>query len=188
MRLLIVLLTTITLGLNSSFGCVCYDVKYRKMIKAYDYVLLGRPITNIHPNSVAVRLLNREGTGSEVFFMVEKVIKGDIKQDTVIIYQIGKGSCMGMLRLGDKYLIFGHKKNYAPPPPTDFSPIVDIDSLTGKEEIIYVTFDNTSVVGDYIETIKENYDIVYTGLCGIFHEETEFYHETRRRHKNGQQK
>ena len=184
MRQLITILTITLLGLNNVFGCVCNDLDYKKMLKTYDYVVIGRPTTNIHPDSIAVRLLNNEGKGSEVFFTIEKIIKGDFKQDKAIIYQIGRGSCLGMLRLGDKYLVFGHKKNYAPPPPGDFSPIVEIDSLTGKEEIIYVPFDNSSIVGEYIKTIKDDYEIVYTGLCGLFSERTKFYRHTRKWWKN----
>lgn len=188
MRGLITILTITVLGLNNVFGCVCYDLDYKKMLKTYDYVVIGRPTTNIHPDSVAVRLLNDEGQGSEVFFKIEKIIKGEFKHDNIIIYQIGRGSCLGMLRLGDRYLVFGHKKNYAPPPPRHLSPIVEVDSLTGKEEIIYVPFDNTSIVGDYIKTIKDNYDIVYTGLCGLFSERTKFYRQTRKWRKDDIQK
>lgn len=100
--------------------------------------------------------------------------------DKVIIYQIGLGSCIGTLKLGDRYLVFGHKKNYSPPTPGDFSPIVEIDSLTGKEEILYVPFDTTSVVGDYIKTLKNDFDIIYTGQCGLYNEKTSFYRKSKK--------
>src|SRR5690606_12056685 len=74
MRQLITILTITLLGLNNVFGCVCNDLDYKKMLKTYDYVVIGRPTTNIHPDSTAVRLLNNEGKGSEVFFTIEKVI------------------------------------------------------------------------------------------------------------------
>lgn len=142
------------------------------MLKKYDYVLIGRPITNIHPDGAHVRQLDSEEEGYDLFFAVEKLIKGDIKHDTIIINQNGGGSCSGLLGFGDKYLVFGHKKSYAPLPITDLSPIIEIDSITGKEKIVYVPHDNTSIVGDYIETLKEEYVIIYTGLCGIYSEKT----------------
>ena len=106
------------------------------MLKTYDFVLVGRPMTNIHPDSVAVRLLDNEGFGSEVYFKVEKVLKGEIKQDIVIINQNSFSSCTLGVKLGDRYLLFGHIKNYAPP-LGDFNPIVKIDSVTEKQEIFY---------------------------------------------------
>src|SRR5690606_8249545 len=115
MRHLILALAIFFLELNYTFGCVCYDVDYKKMFKEYDYVLIGRPIANIHPDGAHVRQLDSEEEGYDLFFTVEKLIKGDIKQDTVIINQNGGGSCSGLLRFGDKYLVFGHKKSYAPP-------------------------------------------------------------------------
>jgi hypothetical protein len=164
---------------------MCNDLDFKKMFKTYDYVLVGRPTTNIHPDTIAVRLLNNDGYGSEVYLKVEKVLKGDIKQDIVIINQRGFGSCTLGVKLGDRYLVFGHIKNYAPPPIGDFNPIVEIDSITGKEEIIYVPFDNTSIVGDYIKTLKDKFDIVHTNSCGLFNERTKFYRQTRKWIKRG---
>lgn len=182
MRHLIFLHALFFLGLNHAFGCVCYDVEYEKMYKKYDYVLIGRPITNLHPDSAKVSLLNSEGEGYNLFFAVEKLIKGHIKQDIVIINQNG-GSCSGVLRLGDKYLVFGYMKSYAPPPITSLSPIIEIDSITGKEEIVYVPHDNSSIVGDYVETLKGQYNVIYTGVCGIYSEKSRFYRQSRKWHK-----
>ena len=114
------------------------------------------------------------------YFNVEKVLKGDIKQDIVIINQIGHGSCTLGVKLGDRYLVFGHIRDYAPPPIGDFNPIVEIDSVIGKEEIIYVPTDNTSIVGDYIKTLKDKFDVVHTSSCGLFNERTKFYRQARK--------
>lgn len=167
-------------GSIETFGCVCNDLDFKRMLKTSDFVIVGRPTTNIHPDSTAVRLLNNEGYGSEVYFKVEKVLKGDIKQDILIINQIGHGSCTLGVKLGDRYLVFGHIKSYALPPIGDFNPIVEIDSVTGKKEIVYVPSDNTSIVGDYIKTLNNKFDIVHTSSCGLFNERTKFYRQTRK--------
>ena len=185
MRRLIITISISIISFIDTFGCVCNDLDFKQMLKTYDFVLVGRPLTNIHPDSIAVRLLDNEGYGSEVYFKVEKVLKGKIDQDIVIINQRGHGSCTLGVKLGDRYLVFGHIKNYAPPSLGDFNPIVEIDSMTRKEEIIYVPTNNTSIVEDYIKTLKEKFDIVHTSSCGLFNERTKFYRQTRKWIKKG---
>ena len=185
MRRLIITFSTIIIGFIDTFGCVCNDLDFKRMLKTYDYVLVGRPMTNIHPDSVAVRLLDKEGYGSEVYLKVEKVLKGEIIQDIVIINQNGYSSCTLGVKLGDRYLVFGYTKNNAPPPIGDFNPTVEIDSVTGKEEIIYVPADNTSIIGDFIKTLKGKFDIVHTNSCGLFNERTKFYRQARKWIKRG---
>jgi hypothetical protein len=165
-----------------SYACSCSGSEYKKIFKHADYVIIGRPIKNIHPDTAVSRLLDLEKGGTELIFKVEKILKGDLKTNEVIINQIGRGSCTEWMRIGEKYLVFGHVVTKAPPSIAEFNQIIEIDSLTGKKEILYIPTDTVSQLKTYIRTLKNKIDIVYTGTCLIFNEKTNFYYDNRRRY------
>lgn len=165
-----------------SIACSCFELKYKRMFKHADYVLIGRPVKNVHPDTAVSRVLDLENGGTELLFKVEKILKGDLKTNEVIINQIGRGSCTEWMRIGDKYLVFGHVATKAPPSVTEWNQITEMDSLNGKEEILYVPTDTISQLKTYMQTLKNRIDIVYSGTCLIFNEKTKFYYDNSRRY------
>ncbi len=147
------------------------------MFKEADFVIIGKALTNIEPDSMMLQSLNQEMMGSDVLFKIDSVLKGDVKRnETVFIYQFS-GSCSSVLKFGDSYLIFGNRINKfkeakdtvevsegeIPPPPPPYI-------LNGEVEV----FADTEFVS-FLNNQLEIYDTLTTDLCSTFHSDSKAF-------------
>jgi multimeric flavodoxin WrbA len=175
---------------NFGFACSCFSIskkEARKISREADYVLLGYPIENIHPNDTIKGDWDRLQKGYHVKFKVEKVFKGRIDMEFIFINQFETGNCLQVFEFGKKCIIVGtqvkefvgyrpanspdeHVEDkfsqiFPPPPP---HPIAWLN----KNEMI--SYNEEKLVVDYWNEIAKNGIVVYTNQCSTFDEKSTY--------------
>lgn len=175
---------------NFGFACTCFSIskkEARKISREADYVLLGSPIENIHPNDTIKGQWDSMRNGIHVKFKVEKVYKGSIKKEFIFINQFETGNCLQVFEFGKNYVIVGTRiKEFE-----NLRPISAIQSF--RENEIFETFqtppprpiggptinkmkcynEEKSVV-EYWNQIAKNEIVVYTDQCSTFGENSTY--------------
>lgn len=122
----------------NSFGCDCYSSNLDSLMKYADYVVIGKVIRNVSPDSVFSDSLDKNGNGSTIEFKVNKTLKGSIINDIIIIDQRGAANCTYRFNLGSEYLVFGYDHMMFPTTPTERNAEYLIDEMiagVSEEEI-----------------------------------------------------
>jgi len=166
-----------------NFACICDKVNHRKLFRQADYVFIGTALNNLTPDTITSQLLDLKGTGARVSFKVEKVLKGNIDREIIAIIQNGN-SCSMLFDLGDKYLIFGQKRDKIFDSEDIYGPIIRMDSSdTGtEEEVFQVRREGKEMELKYENKIKKEYGVmVDTDLCSCFYETGKTYKKYIRR-------
>jgi hypothetical protein len=184
----ILLLITLT---NDSFACICDNVKHKKLFKEADYVFSGQAISNLTPDKITSQYLDSKRNGIRISFKIEKVFKGKIDKDVIAIIQSG-GSCSMLFDLGDRYLIFGRKREKIFDSENIHDPIIRLDSADTRtdEEIIQIRKEAKELELKYEQTIRTTYgQMVDTDLCSCFYDSGKTFKKyMRRRTHSWQQK
>ena len=105
--LLLLLLTTFNV-----LSCTCEGVdesNVEAFLKQYDYVIIGRAIQNIHRNKTHSIVLDKKNQGSQVVFEIDSIIKGSLRERTIIINQFDKGNCSRAFQFQEQYLVLGNR-------------------------------------------------------------------------------
>ena len=175
---------------NLGFACSCFSIskkEARKISREVDYIVLGSPIENIHPNDTIKGQWDSLKEGYHVKFKVEKVYKGRIDSEFIFINQFETGNCLQVFEFGQKYIILGAQVKkflgfrpanstdelvedkffqiFPPPPP---HPIAWLN----KNEMI--TYNEEKSVVDYWNQIAKNEIVVYTDQCSTFGENSTY--------------
>lgn len=171
------------------FACTCFSIskkEARKISREADYIVLGSPIENIHPNDTIKGQWDSLGKGYHVKFKVEKVYKGSIKKEFIFINQFETGNCVMSFQFGEKYIIVGTRikefenlrqvnlgedfgegdfhETFPPPPP----PMAGLTINRMK------CFNEESSEVDYWNEIAKNEIVVYTNQCSTFGENSTY--------------
>lgn len=175
-KLIILLLVTIPFD---NFACICDKVNSRKLFRRADYVFIGTALNNLTPDTVTSQLLDLKGTGARVSFRVEKVLKGNIDRKIIAIIQNGS-SCAMLFDLGDKYLVFGQKRDKIFDSGDIYESIISMDSSDTRpdKEIFHVRREEKEQELKYENKIKKEYGVmVDTNLCSCFYETGKTYNK-----------
>ena len=139
MRTLLLTISLLITLTNVNFACICDKVKPKQLFKDSDYVFIGRALNNLTPDTITSQYLDSKGNGIRISFKIEKLFKGKIDKDVIAIIQSGS-SCSMLFDLGDRYLIFGRKRDKIFESDDIDGPIIRLDSADTMtdEEIIQV--------------------------------------------------
>jgi hypothetical protein len=165
------------------FSCICEKVKHRKLFRDSEYVFIGQALKNITPDTITSQYLDINGTGIRISFRVEKVYKGKIDKDLVAIMQ-GGTSCSMLFDLGDRYLIFGRKKDKIYEPDDIYDPIIRLDSTDTRtdEEVYEVRRKGRDLELKYEQKLMTVYGLMIdTDLCSCFYENEKTFRKYMRR-------
>lgn len=128
------------LGSGRAYSCVCAPLepsRYQELVDQYDAIVIGTPIEVVVHDDELKSMWTKAKQWTEVKIKIEKVLKGKIDSDFIVVNQFGNGNCGRMFKLGENYLIFGDRintfsmgDNYKstipdpspppPPPPNEF--------------------------------------------------------------------
>ncbi len=172
------------------FACTCFSIskkEARKISREADYVVLGSPIENIHPNDTIKGLWDSLRKGYHVKFKVEKVYKGRIDAEFIFINQFETANCVMSFQFGEKYIIVGNRikefenlrpvnlgedfggddfqETFPPPPP---------HPMAGLKFNRMKCFNEESSEVDYWNEIAKNEIVVYTNQCSTFGENSTY--------------
>lgn len=122
-----ILITLLTFGFSDVYACSCQgESTIKGAIKSSDYVVVGEIISKNYidiPDSV---LISQYPTDTFVHnyypyvhkiskfeIKVERIFKGKITSDTLVIYTgNGGGDCGYRFEIGGKYIVYGMKETY----------------------------------------------------------------------------
>ena len=96
------------------FACQCIDFKeenINELKKKSDFIFVGTVVEqiNTNQNKVLDLLWQRDNKSFDVLVVVEKIIKGKIKSDTIAITQITSGNCSRSFEKNKKYIFTGNQ-------------------------------------------------------------------------------
>jgi hypothetical protein len=132
-------------------------------------VFIGQALNNLTIDSLVSKILDSKGQGANVSFKVERVFKGKIENGIIAIIQ---NSCPMTFNLGDKYLVFGTKRNQLYDSMDIYSPIIRLDSTdtTSDSEVIQYRLNKYYDDKTYETKIKKEYGLIIdTNLCSCYH-------------------
>jgi len=128
-------------------------------------------------------LMDDRGTGTNISFKVEKVLKGKIGLETIAIIQ-NNGSCAIRFKLSDRYVIFGWKMDKIfTDQDLDQVPLeIDSAELRNGDSIDNEIYDEHKMLIDFEDRIKKDYRLkVTTSQCSCFYETGKTYKKYMRR-------
>ncbi len=166
------LLSTFLLITGNAHACECEysDEILNELKQTADFIFIGSAVSNFHYNTEIVEAQNTAGYGSNVFFKIDDLIKGDAEAgQNIFIYQ-ESSSCEQDFVLNKKYLVIGYSiKSFesidcqsVPPPPSD------IDTVKICNDLEKVRFLNNK---------SSNGLILTTNVCGVFVAGTDLFNE-----------
>ncbi len=166
--LTLLLTTVITLD---SFSCACDKRDHKKLFKNSDFVFIGQALNNLTRDSIVSKLLDANGQGANVSFKVERVFKGKIENGIIAIIQ-NVNSCSMTFKLGDKYLVFGTRRDRLYDSIDIYSPIIRLDSTdtTTDDEVIQYRLNDFKEDKNYEAKIKDDFGLIIdTNLCACYY-------------------
>lgn len=116
------------------------------------------------------KLLDAKGYGDNVSFKVDRVFKGKIENGTIAIIQNGS-SCSMTFKFGDKYLVFGTRRDHLYDSMDIYSPIIRLDSTDARadDEIIQYRLEDFKDDKKYETKIKDDLGLIIdTNLCACY--------------------
>jgi hypothetical protein len=166
---LLIILTIVTVD---SFACTCYNKRdHKKLFKNSDFVFIGQALNNLNRDSIVSKLLDLNGQGGNISFKVERVFKGKIEKEIIAIIQNG-GSCSMLFKLGDKYLVFGTRRDQLYDSMGIYTPIIRLDSTdtTTDNEVIQYRLNDFKEDKNYETKIKDDFGLIIdTNLCACYY-------------------
>lgn len=166
---LLIILTIVTVD---SFACMCHDKRdHKKLFKDSDYIFIGQALNNLSRDSVVAKLLDMNGQGSNVSFKVERIFKGKIEKGIIAIIQNGS-SCSMTFKFGDKYLVFGKRKDRLYDSADIYSPIIRLDSTDTRtdDEVMQYRLADFKDNKMYETKIKKDFGLIIdTNLCNCYY-------------------
>jgi len=176
--LAIVLVTAITSG---AFCCMCKKFRRHRLLRQSEFVFIGQALNNLTPDSITSKILDIRGYGTSVIFKIEKRIKGHIDKDTIAIIQ---NNCPMTFTFGDKYVVFGMKRERLYDSSDIYSPIVQLDSSDTRpdEEIMNNRRERFEQDKLYEKSIRDKYGLIIdTSLCSCTYETGKTFKKYMRR-------
>lgn len=175
-----ILTFALLLGYNLSFGCMCEDYPSSSNIEEWiedaDLIIEGEYIKDIDWRSSDSDSLNATTQGIHIYFKVNKVIKGQLKSDTVAINQWGNGNCTKIFKKEEEYIVFGYEvkgfqslrgdyyqkydssDDIPPQPPLD---------ILAEDKLLKTYYSGNQEV-NYWNEIANQYKVVQTSSCSAF--------------------
>ncbi len=153
------------------YSCICSKRDHKKLFNKSDFVFIGYAVSNLGRDSAVSKLLDVGGQGVNVSFKVERVFKGKIDGEIIAIIQEGS-SCSMTFRLGDKYLVFGTRREGLYDSMDIYSPIIRLDSMDARSdhEIVQLRLKEFENDKEYEMKIKDDFGLVVgTNLCACFY-------------------
>ncbi|BDD05177.1 hypothetical protein [Aureibacter tunicatorum] len=180
MRKLSLIIVFLFLSLQQIFACQCEPLDSLTLAKIYhekDYILIGHIVKGIDNDSNEFSEDTNEESFRNAYFKVDSVLKGKIHSDTMIINQMGQGSCADFYQIGDRKLIAGNQikkfektsindhfeSNSAeilPSPPP-------LDVLLNSAGTFFYTHMPDSIVKIWKELIRKYFAIHVLGCCSF---------------------
>lgn len=158
--------------------CECQDHDSGKLMEIADYAVVGQVLKNIHPDRTLTGEFDTTLFSGVVLFQINKVYKGTIKSDSIIIDQRGTGDCMQGFAVGKEYLIFGFKKRMIPSSKEQRNNDYIINDIFSDNDVDLEK--KLSDIDDFFNKLGDKNTLSYSDGCFIYSNETKVYKEIKK--------
>lgn len=149
-----------------AFACTCSNFKGKKsadrLKEEMEIIIYGTAIETVDSK------YDDYGLNHNVRIKIEKVINGPDDLLEIITYQRYAGNCAGSFKIGERYLIMGHKFEFN---TRDENSIVDDETLMQQSKACLQNENNATYL---MYCLAKTNTIMETSSCIIFNPESKF--------------